>query len=85
MGPESIVSHSSLTENMSVGKRCIVSGLAGVKSVSVDHLILTFNPYPAELIYLNFQPLEIVSRCRDPQPQVVENYSYLCNLTPNIY
>ena len=34
------------------------------------------NPYPAELIYLNFQSLEVVSRYRDPQPQVVENYSY---------
>ena len=34
------------------------------------------NPYLANLIYLNFQPLEVVSRYRDPQPQVVENYSY---------
>ena len=34
-------------------------------------------PYPAKLIYLNFQSLEVVSRYRDPQPQVVENYSYL--------
>ena len=25
------------------------------------------------LNYLNFQPLEVVSRYRDPQPQVVEN------------
>ena len=32
-----------------------------------------------------FQPLEVVSRYRDPQPQVVENYSYLLNLRPNIY
>ena len=38
------------------------------------------NPYPAKLINLNFQPLEVVSRYRDPQPQVVENYSYLFNL-----
>ena len=45
----------------------------------------SFNPYPAELIYLIFQPLEVVSRYRDPQPQVVENYSYLFNLRPNIY
>ena len=44
-----------------------------------------FNPYPAELIYLHFHPLEVVSRYRDPQPQVVENYSYLPNLGPNIY
>ena len=44
-----------------------------------------FNPYPAKLIYLNFQQLEVVSRYRDPQPQVVENDSYLFNLRPNIY
>ena len=29
------------------------------------------NPYPAKSIYSNFQPLELVSRYRDPQPQVV--------------
>ena len=46
---------------------------------------LKVNPYPADLIHLNFQPLEFVSRYRDPQPQVVENYSYLLNLRPNIY
>ena len=34
---------------------------------------------------LNFQPLEVVSRYRDPQPRVVENYSYVFNLRPNIY
>ena len=34
------------------------------------------NPCPAKLIYLNFQPLAVVSRYRDPQPQVVGNYSY---------
>ena len=37
------------------------------------------------LIYLNFRPLEVVSRYGDPQPQVVENYSYLISLRPNIY
>ena len=41
--------------------------------------------YPVKLIYLNFQPLEVVSRYRDPQPQVVENYPYLFNLGPDIY
>ena len=41
--------------------------------------------YPAKLIYLNFQPLEVVSRYRDPQPQVVENYPYLFNSRLNIY
>ena len=38
-----------------------------------------------QIIYLNFQPLEVVCRYRDPQPQVVENYTYLFNLRPNIY
>ena len=31
-------------------------------------------PHPARLIYLNFHPLEVVSRYRDPQLQVSENY-----------
>ena len=33
------------------------------------------NPEPAELIYLNFHPLEVVSRYRDQQIQVGENYA----------
>ena len=37
------------------------------------------------MVNLNFQPLEVVSRYRDPQLQVVENYSYLFNLRPNVY
>ena len=41
------------------------------------------NRYPVN--YLNFQLLEVVSRHRDPQPQVVENYPYLFNLRPDIY
>ena len=45
----------------------------------------TINPYPAKLIYLNFQPLEAVDRGSETQPQVVENYWYLFNLGPNIY
>ena len=35
-----------------------------------------FNPLPATLSYLNFNPLEIVSRYRDPQLQLGEKYSY---------
>ena len=42
------------------------------------------NPLPAKLIYLNFHPLDAVSFCRDQQPQVVNNYSYLFNLRPSI-
>ena len=42
------------------------------------------NPYPAKLIYLNFYPREVVSRYRDPQLQVAENYTYMFNLSTNI-
>ena len=38
-----------------------------------------------KFIYLNFQSLEVESRYRDPQPQVIESNSYLFNLRPNIY
>ena len=36
-----------------------------------------FNPLTAKLLNLNFHPLEVVSRWRDPQLQVSENYSDL--------
>ena len=39
---------------------------------------------PAKLIYLIFHLPEVVSRYRDPQLQVDENYSYLYNLRQNI-
>ena len=42
------------------------------------------DPYHAKLIYLNFHPLKVASRCCDPQLQVAENYSYLFNLSTNI-
>ena len=38
---------------------------------------ISFNPLAAKLFNLNFHPLEIVSRWRDPQLQVSENYSDL--------
>ena len=47
--------------------------------------IYGLTPHPDKFIYFNFQPLEVVSRYRDLQPQVIENYSYLFNLKPNIY
>ena len=42
---------------------------------------LCINPYPAKLMYLNFHPLEVVSRYRDPQLQVGENFLCLFNLS----
>ena len=41
-----------------------------------DHL-------PPKLPYLNFHPPDAVSRYRDPQRQVGENYSHLFNFRPN--
>ena len=38
------------------------------------------NPYLAKLIYLNFHPLQVVSRYRDPQLQMDEYYPYFFNL-----
>ena len=46
-----------------------------VKLIYKPQRCLYVNPYPATFIYLHFQPLEVVSRYRDPQPQVIENYS----------
>ena len=42
------------------------------------------NSYPAKVIYLNFQPLEVVGRCSETQLQVAENYSYSFNLSKTI-
>ena len=50
----------------------ILSGNVICRCINIDK----YFPHPANLIYLNFQPLDVVSRYRDPQPQVDENYSY---------
>ena len=50
---------------------------------NISVLLLTLNPYPANVIYFNFQPLEVVNRGSETQPQVVENYSYLFHLRTN--
>ena len=43
--------------------------------------IQSFNPLTTKLFNLNFHPLEVVSRWRDPQLQVSENYSDLTKWT----
>ena len=40
-------------------------------------VVLRFNPKSTELRNINFQPLEVVSRYRNPQLQVTENLCYL--------
>ena len=47
-------------------------------------LFAWFNSLSAEINNLNFHPLEVVSRYRDPQLQAGENCSYLYNLKQNI-
>ena len=42
-------------------------------------------PLTAKLFNLNFHPLEVVSRCRDPQLQVSENYSDLTNWRSTVF
>ena len=44
-----------------------------------------FNPFTAKLFNLNFHPLEVVSRWRDPQPQVSENYSALTKWRSTVF
>ena len=46
-----------------------------------DHI----NPLIAKLFNLNFHPLEVVSRWRDPQLQVSENYSDLTKWRSTIF
>ena len=43
------------------------------------------NPLNTELFNLNFQPLEVASRYRDPQPEVTKNYSNCLNISQNIH
>ena len=45
------------------------------RNLDVRRQTLTFNPLTAKLLNLNFHPLEVVSRWRDPQLKVSENYS----------
>ena len=50
----------------------------------MSEVALCINPYPAKIYYFNFQQLQVVSRYRDSQPQVAENYLYLFYPRPNI-
>ena len=48
-------------------------------------VIIDFNPLTAKLKNRNFHPLEVVSRLRDPQLQVSENYSDLTKWRSNVF
>ena len=51
-------------------------------TLSVLHCSLTLETLSC--LFLNFHPIEVVSRYRDPQLQVSENYPYLFNSSANI-
>ena len=53
-----------------IDKMIAACGQNWVRSLQTKKLwfLDTFKPYPAKLIYLNFQPLEVVSCYRNPQP-----------------
>ena len=57
-----------------------LNGYCVLKSISTSSGKQMLTLIPLSLIYLNFHPLEVVSRYRDPQLQVGENYLYLFNL-----
>ena len=44
-----------------------------------------FSPLTVKFFNLNFHPLEVLSRWRDPQLQVGGNYSYLTKLTSTVF
>ena len=56
---------------------------ANVKPTLGERLV-SVKPFPAKLIHIHFQSLEVVFRYRDPQLQVTENDSYLFDLRPSI-
>ena len=48
------------------------------------NILHSINTHPANVIYLLFYPLAVVSCYRDPQLQVGKNHAYLFNLRLNI-
>ena len=57
----------------------------GSVSVMYTLTLITLNPLTAKLFNLNFHPLEVVSRRRDPQLQVSENYSDLTKWRSTVF
>ena len=45
-------------------------------SINWSAILLEFNPLIVKLSYLDFNQLQVVSRYRDPQLQVGENYTH---------
>ena len=61
-----------------------LEGQKGFRTCDLQ-LYWLINPLTAKLFNLNFHPLEIVSRWRDPQLQVSENYSDLTKWRSTVF
>ena len=54
-------------------------------SITFTMFTMIFNPLTAKLFNMKFHPLEVVSRWRDPQLQVSENYSDLTKWRSTVF
>ena len=63
---------------VSIGRVTLSRIVKATQSMHTEYpLVCSINPLTAKLFYRDFHPLEVVSRWRDPQLQVSENYSDL--------
>ena len=60
-----------------------LTSLAQIQLIRHVNSTVWVNPLTAKLFDWNFHPLEVVSRWRDPQLQVGENYSWLDKMEIN--
>ena len=66
-----------------LGAMCMnISVYLGLLSYNMGY---SLNPLAAKLFNLNFHPLQVVSRLRDPQLQVSENYSDLTKWRSTVF
>ena len=67
--------------------RCFNTHFVPNNSEKTDYkrVYLAVNPLTAKLFNFNFHPLEVVSRWRDPQLQVDENYSDLTRWNSTLF
>ena len=63
----------------------IIVDMSTIHRNSASQPISCINCFPTKLSYFNFHPLEVVSRYRDPQLQVGEDYSYLFKFGSTIH
>ena len=86
--PTSQQRHSNVCRPPSItvtSPKCNPASIFHVGSVRNSLRLKRFNPLTAKLFNLNFHPLEVVSRWRDPQLQVSENYSNMTKSRSTVF